>query len=172
VRHFFQLTLPRCRARMAGSPAVVLRVYGRASNLTAVPGRLQVRSRLRGVSPCAHPVLSPAQPGSRSSTRHDLLPGEPNAVTSALPSTVILRHFLHWSSWTLSSGSPLRQGPRNDTGAGPPFRCPLKQCSLFRSGRTLSWTESLTPRVTESRHLHCRRLQDFFHSRRRGSKPT
>lgn len=87
--------------------------------------------RLRGVSPGAQLVLSPAQPGSRSLTRHDLLPGKPNAVTSALPPLVILRHFLHWSSWTLSSGPPLRQGPRNDTGAGSLFRCPLQQCSRY-----------------------------------------
>jgi hypothetical protein len=87
ARHFLQLTLPRCRARMTGPPAVVLRACGRASNLAAVPGRLRVRSRLRGVSPCAHLILSPTQPDSLSSTRHNLLPGEPNAVTSALPST-------------------------------------------------------------------------------------
>jgi len=40
---------------------------------------------LRGVSPGTQLILSPAQPGSRSSTRHDLLPGEPNAVTSPFP---------------------------------------------------------------------------------------
>ena len=129
---------------------------GRASNLAAFPGRLRVRS----VCEVSRTSPSALHSQSRSSTRHDLLAGEPNAVTCALPSTSDSAAFsqlvLMDSQFEFSAAPRPSQRYR----CRPLSRCPLRQCTLFTSVVVvLSWTDSLTPRVTESRHLHCRRVE-------------
>src|SRR5271156_1556751 len=104
-------------------------------------------------------VLSPVQPGSRSSTWRRAAARDFAAFSSLV---LVDSHFR-----VLRCARPSqRQGYR--------FAVLLSLATVFSSPQVvLSAVQvALTQRVTESCRLHYRRLQDFFHSRRRGSMPA
>jgi hypothetical protein len=140
---------------MTGPPAVVLHVCSQASKLAAVPGQLRVGSpsarclarRAARSQPCAarQSVLNAPRPAAWRAEHRNISPSP------------------HWRFCGIFFIGPrglsvrvLRCARALATIPVPVPRSVVPCNSvLVRSGRTLGWTGSLIPRVTESCCLHC-----------------